>query len=100
MLSLALAIAFACPGQDVTPAKAEKGTVSFKLVGDQKNIPERYRLDEHTFDYELELKHDPPHSGVEIYRLRFPSPVESPVKENNTVHAEYYRPKGASRSPA
>ncbi len=99
MLGLALAIAFAVPGQDATPAKAEKGTVSFKLVGDQKNIPERYRLDEHTFDYEMELKHDLPHSGVEIYHLRFPSPVESTVKENNTVHAEYYRPKGAGPFP-
>src|SRR5262245_2190723 len=99
MLGLALAIAFAVPGQDITPAKMEKGTVPFKLLDDQSKVPERYRLQEHTFDYEMELKHDLPHSAVEIFHLQFPSPVESPVKENNTVHAEYYRPKGKGPFP-
>ena len=56
------------------------------------SIPERYRLEAHRFDYILEAQRDLPISGVEIFSLRFPSPVTSPFAENNTVHAEYYRP--------
>jgi dienelactone hydrolase len=81
------------------PTQAERGTVHFRLLGDQKNIPERYRLEEHSFDYEMVLKRDLPISGVEIYQVRFPSPVISACAENNTVHAEYYRPKSKGPFP-
>jgi dienelactone hydrolase len=79
--------------------QSEKGTVHFRPLGDQENIPKRYRLDEHSFDYEMLLKRDLPNSGVMIYQVRFPSPVVSACSENNTVHAEYYRPKGAGPFP-
>jgi dienelactone hydrolase len=82
------------------PVKAEKGTFRFKPLDDQKNIPERYRLEERNFDYELSLKHDVPAAEISVYRLKFPSPVETPLKENNTVHAEYYRPHGRGPFPA
>jgi dienelactone hydrolase len=72
--------------------KTEKGTVAFTPRGEERNIPERYRLEAHQFDYVLEAKRDLPISGVEVFSLRFPSPVTSPFVENNTVHAEYYRP--------
>jgi dienelactone hydrolase len=78
---------------------AEKGTVHFQPLGDQKNVPQRYRLEEHTFTYTLELKTELPASGVEIYHVRFPSPVETSCPENNTVHAEYYRPKSKGPVP-
>ncbi len=35
-----------------------------------------------------------------VYRLRFPSPVKTPTPQNNTVHAEYYRPTGKGPYPA
>jgi len=75
------------------PARLEKGTVRFQPVGDQANIPERYRLAPNHFDFEMDLKNDLATIGVEVFRLRFPSPVVTEHKENNTVHAEYYRPK-------
>jgi dienelactone hydrolase len=78
----------------------EKGTVHFTPTGDQRNIPERYRLDARTFDYEMDLKFELPDAGVRICRLRFPSPVVSACPENNTVHAEYYRPRGPGPFPA
>lgn len=81
------------------PAKTEKGTVRFRPIGDPKTIPERYRLEAHAFDYEMALKGELAGSGVEIYRLRFPSPVKTDCVENNTVHAEYYRPTGKGRFP-
>jgi dienelactone hydrolase len=80
-------------GQPPAEMKVEKGTVQFVPLDDQKNIPERYRLDKHSFEYEMELKQDLPVTGVEVFHVRFPSPVKSPDPENNTVHAEYYRPK-------
>jgi dienelactone hydrolase len=79
---------------------AETGTVRFEPVGDQSDVPERYRLAARTFDYTLAPARDLPVSGVEVYRLTFPSPVTSPHPENNTVHAEYYRPKGDGPFPA
>ncbi len=72
--------------------RSERGTVHFQPVGDQKEIPERYRLDAHSFDYEMEPIRELPNTGVEVFHLRFPSPVISPCPQNNTVHAEYYRP--------
>jgi dienelactone hydrolase len=80
-------------------ARMEKGTVHFRALGDQKNIPERYRLEDHTFDYEMTLKHELPGSGVLVYLLRFPSAVTSACPQNNTVYAEYYRPKGPGPYP-
>jgi dienelactone hydrolase len=82
----------------LTPAAAsagdvEKGSVYFRPLGDQQNIPERYRLGEHTFPYEMELKLALPNVEADVYRLRFPSPVVTATPENNTVHAEYYRPR-------
>jgi dienelactone hydrolase len=78
----------------------EKGVVHFTPPADQSTIPERYRLEARTFAYEMDLKCDLPQDGIRICRLRFPSPVESACIENNTVHAEYYRPRGAGPFPA
>jgi len=78
----------------------EKGTVRFMPVGDQSNIPERYRLDARSFDYEMDVKCELAEAKVRVCRLRYPSPVTSPCPENNTVHAEYYRPIGANHFPA
>ncbi len=78
----------------------ETGTVHFKPVGDQSEVPERYRLSERSFEYKMRLLRDLPASGVEVHEVTFPSPVTSPVPENNTVYAEYYRPKGAGPFPA
>ena len=86
----------------VRPAAAdpvEKGSVRFEPVGEQKEIPKRYRLSPHRFDYEMTLKYALPASGLTVHRLRFPSPVETPHEENNTVHAEYYRPDGKGPFP-
>jgi dienelactone hydrolase len=81
-------------------AAEPNGTVHFTPVGNQADIPERYRLSERTFDYTMNPLRDLPVSGVEIFQVTFPSPVTSPTPENNTVYAEYYRPKGPGPFPA
>jgi dienelactone hydrolase len=40
-----------------------------------------------------------PTSGLNIFAVRFPSPLTSPCPDNNTVYAEYYRPAGAGPFP-
>ena len=47
----------------------------------------------------MSLKHDLPTAEVGVFRLKFPSPVVTPLQENNTVHAEYYRPHGEGPFP-
>jgi cephalosporin-C deacetylase-like acetyl esterase len=76
-----------------------KGSVPFRPSAVQDNVPKRYRLDSHDFDFELRLKQSLPVSGFDLFELRFPSPVESPHRENNTVHAEYYRPRRDTPGP-
>ncbi len=80
-------------------ADSETGAFRFAPLDDQANVPERYRLEERTVEYRLSLKHELPSSGVRVFRLQYPSPVVSATPENNTVHAEYYLPKGKGPFP-
>jgi dienelactone hydrolase len=89
----------------VTPAAfgdrkpTEKGQVAFKPADDQGATAVCYRLDPCEFTYELKQKRELPVSGIEIYDLTFPSPVTTKYPENNTVHAEYYLPRGKGPFP-
>src|SRR5437870_2497878 len=62
-------------------SNVEKGTVSFDLKDDQKHVPERYRLEPHTFPYEMKPLRAAP--KFDVYHVTFPSPVETNCKENN-----------------
>jgi dienelactone hydrolase len=77
----------------------EKGTVRFRPASDEKSIPERYRLEPRAFDYQLTFRHDLPGCGVALYDLNFPTALASKHPENNTVYAEYYRPRGKGPFP-
>jgi fermentation-respiration switch protein FrsA (DUF1100 family) len=76
-----------------------QGTVEFVPRGDQRNIPECYRLEKHRFDFAMTQIKDLPINGFSVYELCFPSPVTCKWPENNTVWAEYYRPKGPGPFP-
>src|SRR5262245_53503220 len=54
--------------------RTEKGTVKFEPLGDQKNIPELYRLEARKFDWEMSLKRELPSTGLTVWNLRYPSP--------------------------
>src|SRR5262249_41039415 len=96
-LSALVLVCAALPAMAAEPL--EKGTVRFVPPEDQSKVPERYRLDARTFPYEMELKYDLPDTDVRVCKLRFPSPVTSPCPENNTVYAEYYRPRTGGPFP-
>lgn len=78
---------------------ATTGTVDFTPAATEKQTPECYRMEAFTFKYEVQKRRTPENVDVEVYDLRFPSPVVTEYAENNTVHAEYYRPKGAGPFP-
>ena len=77
-----------------------KRVIDFTSNDVTNKVPEQFHLAPHKFPYEMELKYDLKHSGVEVYSVRFPSPVVSPHAENNTVHAEYFKPKKPGKYPA
>jgi len=81
-----------------TPALM-RGSVTFRPLDDQKDVPECYRLHPHDFDSELEQVRPLPLCKATLYKLRFPSPVVTEHPENNTVHAEYYLPEGKGPFP-
>jgi dienelactone hydrolase len=72
-----------------------RGEVRFVCDDEKCHVPDRFRLSPHAFPYEQRLKYDLTHSGVEVFDVTFPSPVTSPHRENNTVYAEYFRPRHA-----
>src|SRR3954469_7114893 len=78
----------------------ERGEVAFRPTASEADVPERFRLPPAIFGYELEpLRTE---RSYTVSAVRFPSPVVSPDPVNNTVHAEYFRPKGMEprRRPA
>jgi len=69
------------------------GEVKYVPAKDERSVPDCFKLAEHTFAYEgvrfpLESK------TIEVWEVTFPSPVKTTSEINNTVHCEYYRPKG------
>src|SRR5262249_39425049 len=83
---------------DASPA-VEKGAVRVAPPADPATIPARYRLAACEFPYELTHTRTLPGSGIDLYHLTFPSPLPGGCRENNTVHAEYYRPRGPGPFP-
>src|SRR5438309_3685717 len=99
LFALPLVLCSLCAAAARADDTAERGTVRFEPKDDQKNIPERYRLGPHSFDYEMKLQRTLPQSKIDIFHLTFPSPVATDCVENNTVHAEYYRPQVKTPMP-
>ncbi len=76
-------------------AAVERGESSFRPTVDEPGVPARFRLEASAFSFEMETRLKTP--GYQVSTVRFPSPIVSPDVENNTVHAEYFRPAGADR---
>ncbi len=82
-----------------TAAEVEKGTVHFTPLGDQKEVPERYRLQKHDFTYEMTPASELSGAGVRIFNVTYPTALESDCPQNNTVYCEYFRPRGSGPFP-
>lgn len=73
------------------------GKARFLPTAAEPNVPERFRLPAATFAYELEPVRDQANYTVSL--VRFPSPIVTVDAANNTVHAEYFRPKSPGKHP-
>lgn len=82
----------------LTSQAAERGEATFRPSPAEARVPEPFRMAGSTFAFELEPIRDTP--AYSVARLRFPSPVITADTANNTVHAEYFRPKAPGRRPA
>ena len=79
--------------------KPEKGTVEIQADDEKSGVPERYRMKAAKFDFEMVLKYRLSASEIDVFTLTFPSPVKSKEASNDTVFAEYFRPKNATKRP-
>ena len=77
------------------PAPITTGRVRFRPTAREADVPALFRMVEATFPYERqELRVA---QGYTVSAVRFPSPVVTKDAENNTVHAEYFRPNGPGK---
>ncbi|HEY2156275.1 MAG TPA: alpha/beta hydrolase family protein [Isosphaeraceae bacterium] len=74
------------------------GQSTFRPTPAEADVPAAFRMAEATFPYETRLLRTTPNYTVEV--VRFPSPVTTDDVENNTVHAEYFRPNAPGKRPA
>jgi dienelactone hydrolase len=76
-----------------------RGQVHYQPPADEAGVPQRFRLEAHTFPYDItslgEIADD-----LAISLVTFPSPVKTSQEANNTVHCEYYQPIRARKVPA
>jgi len=80
--------------------KREQGTFQVGNKPEPKSTPEMYHLKKSDLNYKLTPKLQLPISNVDVFVLTFPSLIETPYAENNTVYAEYYVPKNLKIFPA
>jgi dienelactone hydrolase len=76
----------------------ERGEATFRPSAAEPTVDARFRLPAATFAYEREEIRSTP--SYTVWTVRFPSPIVTPESENNTVHAEYFAPRGPGRRSA
>lgn len=73
--------------------KTMSGDVKYLPAENEAGIPDRFKLAAHTFAFEgTRFPLESP--TIEIWEVSFPSPVKTASERNNTVHCEYFCPKG------
>ncbi len=90
-VGLAIAIAFRLAGFAVAENPSAR-TPNGSAAGDE-TLAVSTTFNHAPFTYQIRLVQERPE--FRVYRLSYPSPVVTPVRQNNTVPAEYYLPKGA-----
>ncbi|MBX7165998.1 MAG: alpha/beta hydrolase family protein [Pirellulales bacterium] len=74
------------------------GQVNFEPAPNEEIVPPHFHLDAHTFEFQQKFL-DSVSKKVELSEVTFPSPVETPHPNNNTVHCEYFRPVSEGKHP-
>src|SRR3954447_25784212 len=82
----------------IVALEPEQGRAQFRPTAMEGQVPEGFRLAAAEFSYVLQpVRRE---DSYAVSALRFASPITSPDPENNTVHAEYFRPNAPGRRPA
>ncbi|MCP4192964.1 MAG: alpha/beta hydrolase family protein [Planctomycetaceae bacterium] len=82
-------------GQD----RSATGKVRFVPSENEANIAPIFQLEQHTFEYELVVRKKTWFQLIPEQIVRFPSPQVTPFECNNTVHCEYFVPRGKKAAP-
>ena len=87
------------PGRAAEERPMERGRVEFIPTATESSVAERFRLGQRAFAWQAERMATVTET-LEVWNLRFPSPVTTAEAVNNTVHCEYYRSRRAGKRPA
>jgi dienelactone hydrolase len=98
-VSVALAAVTLLVGHASGGEPTRSGKVNFEPAAAEKQVPKRFQLASHTFEFEQKPLTTTSKS-FDIWNVTFPSPVVTPHAANNTVHCEYFQPKAAGKRPA
>ena len=88
----------AAPTLSGTASDAARPPIAPAEGPEMESLLKRYRLPREEFQWRAALKANS--RDFAIYELQFPSPVETPYVQNNTVHCEYYRVHGSQARAA
>ncbi|MEX2114205.1 MAG: alpha/beta hydrolase family protein [Pirellulales bacterium] len=89
-LTVTLLVATIAPGAKAAEATvARSGVIEFQCAPGELNLPERFRLPPHEFEFS-EAPLSTVARNVRMSKVTFPSPVVTPHENNNTVHCEYF----------
>lgn len=76
---------------------SETVTIEFTPAANEEAVPPHFRLKPHRFEAEAEFLRES--TTLRTHAVTFPSPVETALPENNTVHGEYFQPPGPGPFP-
>ena len=74
-----------------------EGFVNFRPTLAEAQVPADFRMEESRFAYKMTPIRST--ANYDVFKLEFPSPVETADPLNNTVHADYFRPAGDGPFP-
>jgi len=89
---------FLCYQATLAAQETRTGEIEYQPAENEAIVPEQFHLDAHTFPFE-QTPVETVSKKIEISNVTFPSPVETPYENNNTVYCEYFRPKGEGPFP-
>jgi pimeloyl-ACP methyl ester carboxylesterase len=98
-LVLVAGVLLARPGLAIAESPVRRGKVEFVPTELEDRVPERFRLRRHMFEFVCEPV-ETVCTKIAIAKVTFPSPVETPHANNNTVHCEYFQPLDGNGQPA
>jgi dienelactone hydrolase len=98
MKVLTCLLALLATSAEASEHEVRTGLVQFEPAAGEADLPAAFRLQPHTFEFRQQPV-ETAATQIEIFEVTFPSPVVTPHESNNTVHCEYFRPKGEGKCP-